>query len=900
MCSRSSIAARVARRVLVRLLPVVGLALVGAAGCSTETSDDDELRALLHDEPVTQIAHSALSSETGAGGATGTGTGTGGGGTPVGIAGNSGDAGAVMTGTGGGMTAPDAGVVGGSRGTVDGGLMGVAGFTGAAGSGPAGRGGPVAGSTGTGNTMGIAGVTGRGGSGPGGRGGSGPFPGSSLLGQWNFDDCSSFRTNLSDTSGQNNMAFRAVNTACGEGIAGMAVALNNKDEDLVYVPDQPTFTFNTGVTVAGWFAHTSINQTRTLFRKREAGSNSSFALVLNNSKYQFVVDLGSTLVSVTAPTKATANEWTHVGATYDGNTLRLYVGGVEVANKAAIGTILGGSGPLLMGNDGSKRLMAGRMDQAAFATRALTASEMGALTCLRRAPSIAGTPAVSAPTPAGTPAVFDIALTNNDTASCSAADFVFQVQTFNQGINVQPSSALLSVPAGTTGHLAMTATASDDVDSGTFPIQFFTVRLNNQIQQQSASGRVDFVVVQSGCRVSTPRELMITNLGVVDNVRAFGDGVWSFKHLMEAMAPTPEDAPAMVEQMLTSFTTNQTVNGFDLGPRPGMQSQIDLWPRTPDGKLDLGSPLVQLNAIVNRFDLRNLAAGDAGEGRFVFSFLFPSSPFPRQATIILEYKLPATTPEDVMAWANAWHGLGSLTPGSEEYNAALEVITERFAGRGMRPGRPNGNAVNAVRTNEIDFGFNGLWELREFVLSAETGMLVPATIKLTPDLSFNFGDKLGRFVNANEASILTETHDVPETFEGEHFLGGAVFNDLGTPWFAFNITNNEARHKFALNTCNGCHSFEAGVSFLQILPRFPGGEAGLSGFLTGTTVSDPVTGQPRTFNDLGRRRADLKALVCPTEPQPVTIPGGMGPRPAPSPSSNIKLGTLAKGLSRVH
>jgi hypothetical protein len=387
---------------------------------------------------------------------------------------------------------------------------------------------------------------------------------------------------------------------------------------------------------------------------------------------------------------------------------------------------------------------------------------------------------------------------------------------------------------------------------------------------------------------------------VVDNIRAFGDGVWSFKHLMEAMAPTPEDAPAMVEQMLTSFTTNQTVNGFDIGPRPGMQSQIDFWPRTPDGKLDLGTPLVQLNAIVNRFDLRNLAAGDAGEGRFVFAFLFPNTPFPRQATIILEYKLPATTADDVQAWANAWHGLGSMDVGSEPYNQALEVITERFAGRGMRPGQPNDNAVNAVRTNEIDFGVNRVWELREFVLSADTGMLVPATIKLTPDLSFNFGDRLGRFVNANEAAILSETHDVPETFEGEHFLAGAVFNDLGTPWFAFNITNNEARHKFALNTCNGCHAFEAGVSFLQIFPRFGSSEAGLSGFLTGTTVLDPVSGQPRTFNDLGRRRADLRALVCPTEPTPVTVPGGTGARAAPSPSSNVKLGTLTKGLSRVH
>ena len=43
---------------------------------------------------------------------------------------------------------------------------------------------------------------------------------------------------------------------------------------------------------------------------------------------------------------------------------------------------------------------------------------------------------------------------------------------------------------------------------------------------QAAFGSVDFVVVASGCRVSTPRELMITSLGVVNDARAVGSGAW--------------------------------------------------------------------------------------------------------------------------------------------------------------------------------------------------------------------------------------------------------------------------------------------------------------------------------------------------------------------------------------
>src|SRR4029077_18545954 len=92
---------------------------------------------------------------------------------------------------------------------------------------------------------------------------------------------------------------------------------------------------------------------------------------------------------------------------------------------------------------------------------------------------------------------------------------------------------------------------------------------------------VDFSFVASGCRVSRARELMITSTAVVDDpVRTTsgpaGDprsGAWTFKHLVENMAPTSADAPSMVEQMLRTFTAPQTINGFTVAPRPGMQAR---------------------------------------------------------------------------------------------------------------------------------------------------------------------------------------------------------------------------------------------------------------------------------------------------------------------------------------
>ncbi len=105
-----------------------------------------------------------------------------------------------------------------------------------------------------------------------------------------------------------------------------------------------------------------------------------------------------------------------------------------------------------------------------------------------------------------------------------------------------------------------------------------------------------------------------------------------------------------------------------------------------------------------------------------------------------------------------------------------------------------------------------------------------------------------------------------------------MFNDF-VEWSAPGITSEEARFHASANTCNGCHGPETNTSFLMITPRFAGSQAVLSPFLTGTTVFGQ-SGNPRTLNDLARRRTDLTALVC----------GGDGGAPPPPP---VEAGTGA-------
>jgi hypothetical protein len=349
-------------------------------------------------------------------------------------------------------------------------------------------------------------------------------------------------------------------------------------------------------------------------------------------------------------------------------------------------------------------------------------------------------------------------------------------------------------------------------------------------------------------------------------------GVWSFGHLMREMAPTPEAAPAFTLALFQHWLSDQVVNGFTVAARPRMQQQLlDIWPKTADGGLDLDQSPLTLQAIVNRIDTRNLAEHSAGEGRFVFG-VNGSGNF-QNFTVIVEYNLVAETQQDVQAWANRWHALATHPFPSEEYNTALEAVTRLFTARNASPNSVNGSALVELRTNEIALSDFGRWELRAFALSPTTGFLDETTVKETPDLGFNNTPTFADFVNQNADTIMAEvpganSHTVPLQFGGASFMGGSVFNDL-VIWNAPGISNPDARFHASMNTCNGCHGPETNTGFLMVTPRFPGTEAQLSGFLTGTTTFDQTTGQARTLNDLARRKADLTALVCPSTP-PVT------------------------------
>jgi Concanavalin A-like lectin/glucanases superfamily len=701
------------------------------------------------------------------------------------------------------------------------------------------------------------------------------------LGFWTFDDCSGTSDQLADSSGQGATATRSARATCTPGVDGQAILFDRKN-DVVTVPNRPTFAFSNRVAVAAWINPTSLTGTRPIINQSD-GTGTSFALQIRNDAVEFVIERASG-PKVTTRAPIGLNAWTHVAASFDGEFVFLFVDGRQVGQVAGAGILKTIDAPLRIGNDVQERPFRGAIERVWISSDPVTPQDIAELACIRRPETLAISPLTSGPVPPNTTVNYEVKVTNQNVGtSCGGAFYSFSLGPVPSGINASVTPNFIpDLPPGQTGSFSVPITGTEEADTGAHKIGFAIFGSRSFL-----SGELSYEMTEpTGCFVRTGRELMIRDLSVVeDPIRTTSNGpagdprsgVWTFARLMQDMAPTPEQAPAMVERLFGSWLTDQSVNSFTAPARPTIAGLVlNSWPRV-DGQLDLTRAPLRLLSIVNRIDVRNLDRGHAGEGRFIFGVLDPLGN-QTQFTVILEYHLVASTDADVLGWANAWHALGSHPFPSEGYNAALQDITSRFAGRNAAPGRPNGSALSQLRTNEIALA--GPWELREFHLSADDGFLHPATVELTPDLGFNNTPTLASFVNANESAILADQHVVPLEFQGAPFAGAAVLNNL-TDWRAPGITNNEARHHFSLNTCNGCHSIaETGTLFLHVLPRNPGQTSFLSGFLTGTTIPDPVTGIPRTFNDLGRRNADLKQLVCAT--------------------ATMTNSTLRKGIGRVH
>lgn len=447
--------------------------------------------------------------------------------------------------------------------------------------------------------------------------------------------------------------------------------------------------------------------------------------------------------------------------------------------------------------------------------------------------------------------------------------------------------------------------AQDGIFSAIAPVDFDLIRKNQERLRQQGSAPIfadrqlvgrrsvtEFLTpIKAGAIIKIPpfgifsaidsaRSLLIRHPSVVQDPtrtrNACNDssmGKWSFGYLMQQMANqpltgiTPEH---FTLRWLNHWKFDQTVNNWGVDKRPDIKTLIiDPWLAASGGvTLDLAKAPFRLLAIVNRVDLRQnfvYGGGSAGEARFVFGAVHPTTCNPLPFTVIFEYGITKNGCFDLKAWAKQWKDLDLHPLGSPAYNDALEDITEQFVAANKAPSKPNGSALNQLRTNEI--ALDSPWELREFRIfntDADAHHLRLVTVKQTPDISLNGSSELRDYVNLNAAAIKSQTHVVPLEFPlGSPFVGGSAPTPFGMFWNHAGIPDRQARHMFSLQTCNGCHAGETATTFTHIDPApFGAFSAGLSGFLTGISIPDRADGAPmRTFNDLLNRADDLEKLL---------------------------------------
>ena len=133
-------------------------------------------------------------------------------------------------------------------------------------------------------------------------------------------------------------------------------------------------------TVEAWVNPAVVNGWRTVLRK-ETPDGLAYAVYANDnvpkpSAYARIAGEGSSRGSSGA-TAVPVNTWTHLAATYDGTTLRLFANGTQVGSAAMSGTLVKSANALSIG--GSLvwgEYFEGLIDEVRIYNRALTAAEI--------------------------------------------------------------------------------------------------------------------------------------------------------------------------------------------------------------------------------------------------------------------------------------------------------------------------------------------------------------------------------------------------------------------------------------------------------------------------------------------------------------------------------------------
>ena len=180
-------------------------------------------------------------------------------------------------------------------------------------------------------------------------------------------------TSLPDISGTGNNGTIAGATWAAGGRFGSALSFNGSSS-MVTVPDSASLDLSVGMTLEAWVRPELGNWRTAILKERPGGL--AYALYASSDTNRPSTE---TTADTRGPSALPTSTWSHLGATYDGATLRLYVNGTQVSSRSLPGTITISSGALRIGgNTVWGEYFSGLIDEVRIYNRALTAAEIQA------------------------------------------------------------------------------------------------------------------------------------------------------------------------------------------------------------------------------------------------------------------------------------------------------------------------------------------------------------------------------------------------------------------------------------------------------------------------------------------------------------------------------------------
>jgi uncharacterized protein YjdB len=195
-----------------------------------------------------------------------------------------------------------------------------------------------------------------------------------LVAALNFNEGSG--TTVSDLSGFGNNGTISGATWNATGKFGKALSFNGTNS-IVTINDSASLDLTNGMTLEAWVNPTTVSGWRNVMLKEQSGGL-IYGMYANTDTNQPSghIFLASEL-NVRGTSTLPANTWSHLALTYNGVIMRLYVNGVEVANKSATGNIAVSNGVLhIGGNSIWGEYFAGSIDEIRIFNQPSTATQI--------------------------------------------------------------------------------------------------------------------------------------------------------------------------------------------------------------------------------------------------------------------------------------------------------------------------------------------------------------------------------------------------------------------------------------------------------------------------------------------------------------------------------------------